>query len=83
MNEAEARSIAAPDSWSWPVSKEAGDWIRFASLEHNALAQRLAAGAEMQACEPESTASKGSDVGAAAVPEFDRQAYDAFGKQFR
>ena len=46
MTESEARAIAAPDSWPWPVSKEAGDWVKFASIDHNAFAQRFAAGAE-------------------------------------
>lgn len=78
VTDQEARQIAAPDAWPWPVSKEAGDWIKFASLEHNALAQRLAVGAQMQACESESPSQQGPDVGAAAGGEFDRKAHDKF-----
>ena len=28
MTEAEARAIAAPDSWPWPMSQDAQRWVR-------------------------------------------------------
>jgi hypothetical protein len=27
MTETEARAIAAPDSWPWPMSREAQQWV--------------------------------------------------------
>jgi hypothetical protein len=28
MTETEARAIAAPDSWPWPMSREAAEWVK-------------------------------------------------------
>jgi hypothetical protein len=28
MTESEARAIAAPDSWPWPMSEDASEWVK-------------------------------------------------------
>jgi hypothetical protein len=40
MTPEQAREIAAPDSWPWPMSQEAQQWV-IESLEHNALLKRI------------------------------------------
>lgn len=67
MTESEARAIAAPDSWPWPMSEEAEKWVR------------SAVGAELQASTPESPAQQGAVGGAVVGGEwFDCNEHERF-----
>lgn len=47
MTELEARAIAAPDSWPWPMSEDAKQWVASAKMQaskHETPAQQSSTG---------------------------------------